>query len=193
MSKWMLDKEEAALVIVDFQEKLMPAMHDPSGLEDRAGRLIRGCRVLGIPCIATQQYTKGLGETVEPLKRAATAELSESIPAQEFFFVEKTTFSAMREPSFVQALEATGRRRIILAGIEAHICVQQTALHLLEAGYDVFLAADCIDSRTLANKEYGQVRLAQCGCVVSNYESLLYEMLVGAKEEGFKQISTIVK
>ena len=193
MSKLTIAREDAVLVAVDFQEKLMPTMNGRDRLEDSMCRLIKGCRILGVPVLVTQQYTKGVGPTSERIAKALTEGLSGSIPETSFTHIEKNSFSAMKEPSFVKALSDTGRRTVILTGIEAHICVQQTAIDLVEAGYSVFGALDCMSSRTKENKELGQIRMTQSGIIVTGYESVLFDMLIYSGDATFKQISAIIK
>jgi len=194
MKNLMVNKEDAVLVLIDFQEKLLPAMTDAEELEQTVIKLIQGCRVMGTDILVTQQYTKGLGFTTAPITEAITAELFDGyVPAAEFSYIEKTTFSAMKTAEFAEALAATGKKTVILAGIEAHICTQQTCLQLLEKGYNVFVISDAIASRSQHNKECGEKRMAAAGAVVTTYEAVLYEMLGGAGKEGFKQISKIVK
>jgi nicotinamidase-related amidase len=151
-----LRKEDAVLGGIDFQERLMPAMKGSEELESASVRLIKGCRVLGVPVLVTQQYTKGLGPTVAAITAALTEPIGEGAGAEEFLHIEKTSFSAMGEPAFVEALEKLGRKTVIIAGIEAHVCVQQTVIDLLEKGYTVFVAYDCISSRSSTDKEYAQ-------------------------------------
>jgi nicotinamidase-related amidase len=188
-----LKKEDVVLVGIDFQERLMPAMKGKEELETTAVKLIKGCRILGIPVIMTQQYTKGLGPTVAAITDALTAPLGEEIAAAEFHPVEKTSFSAMGEPVFSETLEKLGRKTVVIAGIEAHVCVQQTVIDLLEKGYQVFVAQDCISSRSNTDKKYAQRRMGDAGAVGTTYESILFELLGGAKASGFKQISALVK
>jgi len=99
----------------------------------------------------------------------------------------------MGEPEFVKALEASGKKTVIMTGIEAHICVQQTVLDLLEADYQVFIVSDAVDSRTKANKKAAVRRMVQSGAIETTYEAVLFELVGGAKQPGFKQISAIVK
>jgi nicotinamidase-related amidase len=99
----------------------------------------------------------------------------------------------MKQPSFAQALSETGRKAVVITGMETHICVQQTALDLIEAGYDVYGVLDCMSSRTLANKELGQIRMTQSGVIVTGYEAVLFEMLQDSKDENFKAISQLVR
>lgn len=188
-----LKKEDAVLVGIDFQERLMPAMKDNDEVEAAAAKLVKGCRILGVPAIMTQQYTKGLGATVASIAAALTDPLGEDIPAAEFEPAEKTSFSAMGEPAFVERLETLGRRMVIIAGVEAHVCVQQTVIDLLESGYTVFVANDCVSSRSGKDKKYSLSRMVDAGAIGTTYESILFELCGGAKEPGFKQISALVK
>ena len=193
MSLLTIKKEDAVLIAIDFQEKLIPGMYEKEKLEETVSRLIKGCRVLGIPILVTQQYTKGLGATTAKIAEALTGEIPGALPEAAFSPIEKTTFSAMKEQSFVKALSETGRKTVIITGIEAHICVQQTALDLVEAGFQVFGALDCISSRTLENKEFGQLRMTQSGVIVTGYESVLFDILADSRDANFRQISNIVK
>jgi nicotinamidase-related amidase len=134
MSK--LNVDNAILVVVDYQEKLFPSMSNKEDLLDKTAKLIKGCRILGVPIIATQQYTKGLGDTIPELKKAMTEPIDDDVPETEFKYVEKKSFSCMDEPDFKDALIRSGREQVIICGIESHICVQQTALDLFEYGSD---------------------------------------------------------
>lgn len=179
----MIVRENAAYVAIDFQEKLMPVMSGTQKLEEKTIKLIRGLEALGIPGIVTQQYTKGIGETISSIAEALG----------DFEHVEKNTFSCMATEDFVSRLEALGKKDIIVLGIEAHICVQQTVLQLLEAGYNVYLAADCISSRSEDDKLWAISRMGEAGAAITTYEAILYEILRGSKSEGFKAVSAIVK
>lgn len=178
-----INREEAALVLIDFQERLMPAMADKEILEDKVCRMVQGAKALNLPIILTQQYTKGLGPTI--------ASIRDIIGDAEY--IEKNTFSAYLEENFKSAVKNTNKKTILLAGIETHICVEQTALDLVTAGYDVVLISDCTQSRDSTNKEIAIRRMTNSGVGVTSYESALYEMLVGSKAEEFKAISNIVK
>ena len=178
-----ITKEDTVLVAIDFQEKLMPAMSNGEETEERAAKLIGGMKVFDIPAIVTQQYTKGIGPT--------TAKIAEALG--DFEHVEKTSFSAMRTQEFKNRLAATGRKNVVICGVEAHICVLQTALQLMEEGYNVYLVVDCIDSRNENDKMWGISRMGDAGAVITTYESVLYEILQDSRAEGFKAISAIVK
>ncbi len=179
----MIVRENAAYVAIDFQEKLMPVMSNTERLEGQSAKLIKGLEALGIPGLVTQQYTKGIGETVPAITEALG----------EFEHVEKYSFSCMANEEFVSRLEALGKKDIIVCGIEAHICVQQTVLQLLEAGYNVYLAVDCISSRSEEDKLWAITRMGEAGAAITSYEAILYEILRDSKAEGFKAVSAIVK
>ena len=178
-----LKREELIFVAIDYQEKLLPAMSGKDRIERNVIKLAKGLEVFQLPKLATTQYAKGLGQTV--------ARVAEALG--EFAPIDKSSFSAFRTEEFRKALEESGRRQVILAGIETHICVEQTALDLLTAGYDVFLAADCCGSRDEENHKISLARLAAAGATVSGGESILYEILESAKAPEFKAVSAIVK
>jgi len=188
-----LKKKCAVLVGIDFQEKLMPAMGGSEEVTEAAAKLVKGCRVLGVPMVFTQQYTKGLGATVAPVIEALSEPAASGEASPEVPFIEKLSFSAAGEPAFMEALESAGKKAVILAGVEAHVCVLQTALDLMEKGYAVYLAADAISSRNKTDKKYALRRMQEEGAVITTCEAILFELLQGAKEQGFKQISAIVK
>lgn len=179
----LITRDDTALVMIDFQEKLMPAMSGTELLEELTVRLAKGMKVLGVPAVVTQQYTKGLGAT--------TPSIAEALG--DFQHIEKNTFSCMANEEFVGKIKELGRKNIVVCGIEAHICVQQTVLELIEAGYNVYLIVDCISSRSEEDKLWSVTRMGEAGAVITTYESVLYEILRGSKEDGFKEISAIVK
>ena len=183
MSRYLIDRNDAVGVMIDMQEKLMVAMHDTDHVADCAARMVKGLRVLGVPVITVQQYTKGLGETV-PVIREALGDDGH---------VEKNTFCAAKNDDFCKALKDSGKKTVLIWGTETHICVQQTALTLLEQGYQVFLIADACGSRTPVDKDFACRRMAHAGVIVTTYESALFELIEGSKSEGFKEISAIVK
>ncbi|MCL2492733.1 MAG: hydrolase [Clostridiales bacterium] len=179
-----LKKEKTVLVVVDMQERLIPAMREGKRAAAQAAKLIRGCEALGIPVLTTQQYTKGLGETVPEVKEAYAA----------FSHIEKSAFSVMGEPAFVSALEKNGRKSVIICGVETHVCVLQSSLDMLAAGYDVFLATDAVSSRKEMDEKPGKKRLVQAGVVPTSVESALFELLDNdSKSDTFKTISKLIK
>lgn len=187
-----LRKEDTVLVLIDFQERIMPAMDGNQDLEDAAVRLVKGCRVMGLPILVTQQYTKGLGGTISSVDAALTESLG-SVEAGSYVPVEKTTFSAMKTAEFEEALAVSGKKTVIVAGIEAHVCVAQTVIDLIESGYTVFIPADCVSSRKPIDRRMAKSRMRAEGAVYTTMEGILFELCGGAKEPEFKEISAIVK
>ncbi len=178
----MLAAENTAVVLVDLQEKLLPVISERDALVDSAGRLVTGAAVLGVPVIHTEQNPRGLGPTV-----AAVADLLPDPP------VTKLAFSCCGEPAFTDALAALGRQQILLAGIETHVCVYQTAVDLIAAGYEVRVVTDAVSSRTLANKALGLEAMRDAGVSVTSVETALFELLKVAEGPRFKEILRIVK
>ena len=178
-----IKREDAVLTAIDFQEKLLPAMFEADDVEASACKLAEGLKILGIPSFVTTQYARGLGATVEPVAEALG----------QFEPIDKNTFSAWDNDEYRAALENSGRKTVIIMGIETHICVEQTALDLLENGYTVFVPADCVQSRDPRNREISLRRMEATGAVITCAESILYELLGSSKAAEFKAISAIVK
>jgi nicotinamidase-related amidase len=175
-----LERSSSVLLIIDVQERLMPVMHERAEVERNIERLIRGAHVLGVPVVVSEQYVKGLGRTVEPL-RVALEETGAYQP------VEKICFSAAAQ------LDALDRRQVLVAGVEAHVCVYQTASDLLARGLSVTLLADAITSRSAHNKSIAIQRLVSDGAKLSSTEMALFELLGAAGTDEFRAISKIVK
>jgi len=178
----MLDANQTVLAVVDVQEKLARVMPDRTALEDALGRLIRGAAVLELPVLWVEQNPDGLGPTV-----AALAKLLPGRP------IVKRSFSCCGAPAFMEALAATGRKQVLLAGIEAHICIWQTTAELRAAGYAVEVPADATASRTALNKEVALERIRAAGAGVTSVETALFELLGAAEGPKFKAILRIVK
>jgi len=178
-----LNTDTTALLLIDFQEKLFPVMHEKEKLLRNAVKLIKGAKALEIPIILTEQYPKGLGPTIPEIK-----ELLPDIKP-----VEKVCFSCWDEESFSKTLEALKRQQVLIAGIEAHICVYQTAMALTRAGYQVQVAGDCVASREPENKLAALFKMGAAGISPTTAEMALFELLKVAKGDKFKQISSIVK
>ncbi len=178
-----LTVENTALVLIDFQVRLFPVMHEKEKLLRNVIKLVKGAGVLEVPVILTEQYPKGLGPTLPEIK----ALLPDTRP------VEKVCFSCCDEESFCRSLEALGRRQVLLAGIEAHVCVYQTAMALARAGYQVQVVSDAVSSRDPENKMVSLLALGAAGAGVTNVEMALFELLRVARGDKFKRISEIVK
>ena len=181
-----LNRNEAVLVVIDMQEKLMPVIHDADGVVANVERLVRGASVLHVPAILTEQYVKGLGPTVEPL-RTAFEETGGYRP------VEKACFSAHGCEEFAARLAALERRQVIVCGVETHVCVYQTASDLLRAGLDVTIVADAVSSRTARNRDIALDRLVADGAKLSSTEMALFELTVLSGTAEFREIARLVK
>jgi len=177
-------KDETVLVVIDLQERMIPAMSGGAGAVAESVKLIKGCAAIGCPILVTQQYTKGLGESVAEIKEAF----------ETFEYIEKGSFSAMGDEHFRETLKGLGRKSVILCGVEAHVCILQSALDMLEAGYDVFLATDAISSRKERDEKPAVMRMVHSGVTPTSVESALFELLNNdSKSETFKAISRLVK
>ncbi|RHW33431.1 hydrolase [Lysinibacillus yapensis] len=179
----MLQKDETLLVLIDIQGKLAEIVHDSESVIDHIAKVAEGVQILGLPVLWLEQYPKGLGPTVEKIANV--------LPNQKP--IEKITFSAYDTPEFVEQLEATGRKKVLLAGIETHICVYQTAAQLIQNGFEVEVLADCTSSRTQKSHDIGLQKMMQLGVKLTTVEMALFEMLQIAKGDHFKAISKLVK
>lgn len=183
IDRFRLDREESILVVVDIQERLAAAMRERERVEANACRLIEGAKTLGVPVLLTEQYPKGLGPTVAAVRAAVAPG-----PA-----IEKLTFDCCGEAGFAAALEQSGRSRVILCGMEAHICVLQTALGLLAGGLTVHVAADAVCSREPRNAHTALGLLRDAGAVVTCTETVLFQLLGRAGTPEFKAIQLLVR
>jgi len=184
MDRFFLDRDNAQLVVVDVQEKLCRAM-DTKVLEQLTGNvsiLLDAAAELGLPALATEQYVKGLGATLPVLREKLSG------PS-----LEKMTFSCCGGDGFLEALAKSGRRQVILTGMETHVCVLQTALELLSAGYVVHLVCDAVMSRRKANWETALRTLTAAGAVLTSTEAVLFQLLKVAGTEEFKKLSKLVR
>jgi nicotinamidase-related amidase len=176
-----LTADHGALLVVDMQEKLLAAMHDRELIVANTGRLIRGAREMKMPVWATEQYPRGLGSTVSPI-----AELIPERPT-------KLTFQCCAVPQLLEQLYGRHIRHLTIAGVEAHVCVAQTALELLDLGFRVQIPADAVTSRNKMDYEFTLRRMEQAGAVISTTEAVLFEWLETADRPEFKFISQMVK
>jgi nicotinamidase-related amidase len=181
-----LDRERTALVVIDVQERLFPAMD-----ADHREEVMRNIKVLTatarrlhLGTLVTEQYPKGLGHTLQELKDTLPAE------AQP---VEKVAFSCLEVDAFRSRLAATGARQLLLAGIEAHVCVLMSALDLLAEGYAVHIVADAVTSRTQANWRLAMAQLRQAGAVVTTTETVLFQLLRQADTDDFRELARLIR
>jgi nicotinamidase-related amidase len=180
----ILEKDKAALLVVDMQEAFRSAISVFPEIASLIAAMVRGCQILGVPVVVTEQYPKGLGRTAD--------EIMFSLP-DDFEFYEKTEFSACGAGGLTEKFAALGARQIILCGIETHICVSQTAHDLLERGFQVHLLTDCVGSRFEQNRDAAIAKMTQSGAVPSCVEMALFEMMRDSKHENFKEIQNLIK
>ena len=171
------------MVVVDVQERLWPAIFERERVVQNGVKLIRGAAILHVPIFATEQYRRGLGATVP--------EVAAAIPG--FAPLEKLAFSACGADGFVSALRKKKVSEVVLCGIEAHVCVTQTCLDLLEKGFRVFVVADAVSSRTAENYRLGVERMRAAGAVVVSTEMVLFELLERAGTAEFKEVLGLIK
>ena len=179
----MLQTEKTVLVLVDIQGKLAELMHDKETLYHNLRRLIQGARALSLPVIWMEQIPEKMGPTIHEVRELLTTEQP----------ISKKCFSWCGESLFMAKLQATGRKQVLLAGIEAHVCVCQTAIDLIGQGYEPYVVADAVSSRTLSNKQIGIQRSSDEGAKITSVESALFEMMKTAEHPTFKEILKIVR
>jgi nicotinamidase-related amidase len=184
MERFFLNRDTAQLVVVDVQERLCRAMDQQvlEKLTNNISILIDTAAELGLPAVATEQYVKGLGETLPVLKEKLTT------PS-----LEKMTFSCCGGDGFMERMAATGRRQVILTGMESHVCVLQTGLELLSHGYVVHLVTDAVMSRRKENWKTALNTLSAAGAVLTSTESVVFQLLRVAGTEEFKKLSKLVR
>jgi nicotinamidase-related amidase len=176
-------KEDTIGLVIDIQERLVPVMEENEQLVENCCKLIQGLQILGLPLLVTQQYSKGLGETIDEIKSVIN----------DFQFIEKKDFSCFDEPVFAEKLELSGAKNVIICGIEAHVCVLQTAIDLKEAGYIPVVIFDCVSSRAFDNVDLAAERFRYEGIMMTSMESILFELTRSAGVSEFKEISKLVK
>jgi nicotinamidase-related amidase len=172
---------DTGLLVIDVQEKLVPKVVGAAALVRDVGFLIDAARLLGMPVVATEQYPRGLGPTVP--------ELARRLPERP----DKTAFSCCAIPSVVETFRRAARPKVVLAGIETHVCVLHTALDLLALDFRVFIVADAVGSRYRPDAEIALRRLEQAGAVLTTTETCLFEWVGGAGHPQFKAVSGLVQ
>lgn len=182
MDKFTLCREESILLIIDIQERLAPAMKYEDEVIKNTNILISTANEMDIPIFATEQYPKGLGPTV--------SEVDEGLDKVQKF--EKILFSACTD-ELIQALKKEERKKIIITGMETHVCVFQTVRDLLKLGYEVFVVCDGVSSRFETNHRNGLDLIQNMGAVVINTETILFDLLNKAGTPEFKALSGLIK
>jgi len=179
----LLDRQHTALLVIDIQDRVHAVMRYRETVETNAIKLIRGCQLLRVPILLTEQYPKGLGHTIPSIRNA----LQTTLPLQ------KMAFSCCGSEELLKALREKGLRQVALAGIETHVCVLQTALDLLANDYQVHVARDAVSSRHELDHLTALQRLQQAGAIVTTAESVLFELMARADSAEFKEVSKLIK
>jgi isochorismate hydrolase len=179
----MLNIEDVVLLLVDIQGKLAQLMHEKERLFRNLQTLVKGVQVLEVPILWMEQNPEGLGPTIPEIANLLT----------DITPISKMSFSCCQNTSFVKALAGLNRKQVLIAGIEAHICVYQTTAELIDMGYAVHVAADAVSSRTEENKTIGLQKMKDAGASWTSVETLLFELLRVAEGEKFKAMLKIVK
>lgn len=179
----LIERQRSCLLVIDVQERLLPAMAAAADVVANSAVLIRAAKRLGVPVLVSEQYPKGLGRTV--------GSLSSLVP--EGPAVEKTEFSCATAPGYLERLKATGRDQLVLTGIEAHVCVLQTALQFRVLGYAVFAVADAISSRKPESVALALARMREAGAMPVTTEMVLFEWLERAGTAEFKELSALIR
>ena len=183
-------RDDAVLVVVDEQERLAVAMERRESVLANTLRLVRTAALVGVPVVVTRQYPKGLGDIESRLAdELATAQ---GVGAQ-VTFVDKVAFDCFGESAFAEMVQRSDRRQLLLAGMETHICVAQTALSALREGFDVHVVADACCSREAGSHELALARVRGAGAVVTVAESVMYELVGEAGTDEFRSLLAIVK
>lgn len=183
LENYFLDREDTVLLIIDVQERLVPAIWEKDRVLKNCGHLIELAKMIKVPVLVTEQYPKGLGKTVY--------ELQSALP--EYKPIEKTAFNCCGELAFLAQLGSTNRKKIVVTGMETHVCVLQTVTSLLNEGFTPHVVKDAVSSRTEANWNTGLEFLRDAGAVVSCTETVLFQLLKVAGTEEFKKISQRIK
>ena len=179
----LLNKDKTALVVIDFQEAFRKSP-DFDEVAVKISQIVQGFRVLNLPIIVTEQYPKGLGSTVEEIT---------SVLPDRFKCIEKSTFSSCGANQFLEKLNATNTKQVLICGLETHVCVNQTAHDLLNEGFEVHVLCDAVSSRFSYNKEIGLKKMLMNGVMPSSVEMALFELMQDSKHEQFKEIQKIIK
>jgi len=175
-----LDPERTTLVVIDVQEAFRKALPSFAEIASASATLVEGAVAVGVPIVVTEQYPKGLGATVD--------EVAEHLPAG-VARLDKVRFSAAEADGF----DLGERDQALVCGIEAHVCVNQTVLDLLDEDVEVHVAADAVGSRTEANRELGLAKMERAGALLTSVEMALFELLRGSDAPAFKRIQALVK
>ena len=178
-----LSQTDSIVLVIDVQEKLV-RMLEKDTIVSKTAKLVEAAKILQIPIIVTEQYPKGLGNTIAPV--------AECLPSDSSIF-EKVSFSALDSEDIADKIKSYGKKQIVICGIETHICVHQTVAALIEAGYDVYVIKDACASRNKYEFKQGIEAMSQNGAKISCLEIALFEWLGSAKHPNFKEVQALIK
>ena len=174
---------QSCLLIVDVQERLMPVTHEPRRVIVGCATLMRAAALTGVPIVVSEQYVKGLGPTMVDLRPLASPDS----------FIEKTVFGCAADATIMARLERLNRPQVVMAGVETHVCVLQSALGLKEKGFDVFVVAEACSARRPESEQVACARLAMAGVAVVTIEMVLFEWLGGKDHPAFKDVQRLIQ
>lgn len=179
----LLNKDKTALVVIDFQEAFRKSP-DFDEVASNISKIVQGFQILNLPIIITEQYPKGLGRTVDEIL---------SVMPDQVKCIEKSTFSSCGVNQFLEKLNATNTKQVLICGLETHVCVSQTAHDLLHEGFEIHVLQDAVSSRFPYNKEIGLTKMQMNGVIPSSVEMALFELMKDSKHEQFKEIQKLIK
>jgi nicotinamidase-related amidase len=179
-----LNINNAALLIIDAQEKLINAQYNKEKIAKNTEILAKAAKILGLSVVVSEQYPKGLGKTIP--------EVAENLPEDTKYY-EKTSFSCCTNSAFEVIMRSTGKKQVIVCGMETHICVHQTVSDLIGLGYEVYLVKDAVGSRNEYESEVGIERMLFNGAIPTCTEMVLFELIKCSSHENFKQIQALIK
>ena len=181
----MLNQENSIVLMIDIQEKLVSMLNNLSAIaKEKTEKIIRAAKILNIKTIVTEQYPKGLGETIKEIK---------DVLKEDYKPFEKTSFSAIKEENILNEIKTSGKKQVVIFGIEAHICVFQTAIELKEMGYEVYVISDASFSRNNNEKELAMKNFRHLGILTLSVETLLFMWLKSSKHPDFKEVQALIK
>lgn len=183
MKNFHLEKDNTVFLFIDVQDKLINSVFNKEQFMKNTKVLSEVAGIMGVETLATLQYPKGLGEMNAEVKA----------PIENVNTIAKTAFSAMLDEEFIKAIKATGKKQIVVLGIEAHVCVMFTARDLIDAGFEVYIPSDAVGSRSEFNYNNALHQLNEMGCVITNTESVMFDLNSVAGTETFKKVQSLIK
>lgn len=181
-----MNGDDTAILVIDAQEKLMPLIQNHDQIRRNIIKLLQGAKALGVTSAATEQYPRGLGTTVEPIR-------NELEPFEFSPIAEKTMFSCRQCEELITQLLSSGVQNLLLCGIETHICIAQSALDLMSLGFRTFICADAVGSRNTLDHQLGINRMESSGAVITTVEAAIFELCMDSKNQAFKTISKLAQ